>query len=551
MAAAQSASNQTTSSQINPTNVDHLNGSTSNLTSSSMSSINSTTNTTTQIPTNPTTPNTNIPSIETRWIFTKEKIDNSPSRMEGLSAEQELKERQEAALFISDLGIELKVNQLCINTAIIYMHRFFMIHSFKKFHRYMVATSCLFLACKVEEQPRRLSDFITAIHHLFRKANETMTYIREEYKRYEEEIVTLESCLLQTLGFNVLINHAHTFIIKTCQMIKAPRDLAEAAYLTATNSLILTNFCVKFSSEKIACFCIFLACKGHDLIIPTSSEGLQWYQYVKHDIVEQELEDISKEYLAIYEKCMPMVQKKIGKPRVADQQQPNPQAAHRHQHPTQAKKPYPPQPNPHHDMHPPHAAQSQTGQQNVNIPHHQHKQPHPSVHKNPQIPNGSHPSSHQYHQKHPGHPHPQAQQTNRPPQQQQQQHPHQQNLNKSLPITPSQTPSNHKPQQAQTPQQPIKHPSSSNINPNKNNGSLNIKSEPVDKNIFNPSKKPSIPPPPVQLSTQIKTSPSSSQNSSSSGTTASMKRTNEELNNNITSAPNKIPKYVVDQKSAS
>lgn len=48
---------------------------------------------------------------------------------------------------------------------------------------------------------------------------------------------------------------------------QAPRDLAEAAYLTATNSLVLTNFCVKFSSEKIACFCIYLACKWTGLIV--------------------------------------------------------------------------------------------------------------------------------------------------------------------------------------------------------------------------------------------------------------------------------------------
>jgi len=83
----------------------------------------------------------------------------------------------------------------------------------------------------------------------------------KDYHKYGNEMITLESCLLQTLGFNVLINHAHTVIIKTCQMIKAPRDLAEAAYLTATNSLILTNFCVKFPPEKVACFCIYLACK--------------------------------------------------------------------------------------------------------------------------------------------------------------------------------------------------------------------------------------------------------------------------------------------------
>ena len=42
----------------------------------------------------------------------------------------------------------------------------------------------------------------------------------KEYHKYGNEIVALESCLLQTLGFNVLINHVHTVIIKTCQMIK-------------------------------------------------------------------------------------------------------------------------------------------------------------------------------------------------------------------------------------------------------------------------------------------------------------------------------------------
>lgn len=74
--------------------------------------------------------------------------------------------------------------------------------------------------------------------------------------------------------------------------------------------------------------------------------------------------------------------------------------------------------------------------------------------------------------------------------------------------------------------------------------------------MFNSIKKPTIPPPPVS-SGQIKTSPSSSLSSSgsstytSSGPSASMKRTNDELNNNMTTAPNKIPKYVVDQKSAS
>ena len=35
-----------------------------------------------------------------------------------------------------------------------------------------------------------------------------------------EEIIAHESCLIQTLGFNIHISHAHTVIIKTCEMIK-------------------------------------------------------------------------------------------------------------------------------------------------------------------------------------------------------------------------------------------------------------------------------------------------------------------------------------------
>ena len=58
------------------------------------------------------------------------------------------------------------------------------------------------------------------------------------------------------------------------------------------------------------------------------------------------------------------------------------------------------------------------------------------------------------------------------------------------------------------------------------------------------------------LQTTLKSSPSASASNNSnnmpnqSNVNASMKRGSEELNN-IASAPNKIPKYVIDQKSAS
>jgi len=67
-----------------------------------------------------------------------------------------------------------------------------MIHSLKKFHHYVrvsflslldlkqiVATSCLFFACKVEEQPRRLREFIDIVQSLFHKSNEPINHNSE------------------------------------------------------------------------------------------------------------------------------------------------------------------------------------------------------------------------------------------------------------------------------------------------------------------------------------------------------------------------------------
>lgn len=65
--------------------------------------------------------------------------------------------------------------QLCINTAIVYMHRFYMFHSFTVFHRNSISTASLFLAAKVEEQPRKLEHVITVAHWCLKGENKLDT----------------------------------------------------------------------------------------------------------------------------------------------------------------------------------------------------------------------------------------------------------------------------------------------------------------------------------------------------------------------------------------
>ena len=117
------------------------------------------------------------------------------------------------------------------------MQRFYMFHSFKRFHRNSIAPAALFLAAKVEEQPRKLEYVIKVAHLcLLRGSSAHSIDVKSEaFHEQAQELVTNENILLQTLGFDVNIDHPHIHVVNGCQMIKAAKELCQTAYFFASN----------------------------------------------------------------------------------------------------------------------------------------------------------------------------------------------------------------------------------------------------------------------------------------------------------------------------
>uniref|UniRef100_UPI00358E7822 cyclin-T1-like isoform X2 n=1 Tax=Myxine glutinosa TaxID=7769 RepID=UPI00358E7822 len=194
-----------------------------------------------------------------RWYFTREQIDCTPSRRCGVDSDKELSYRQQAANLVQDMGQRLSVSQLTINTAIVYMHRFYMHQSFTKFHR--------------------------------------NTYLQQA-----QDLVMNEHIMLQTLGFEITIDHPHTDVVKCTQLVRASKDLAQTSYFMATNSLHLTTFCLQYKPTVVACVCIHLACKWSNWEIPVSSDGKHWWEYVDNSVTMELLDALTHEFLQILEK---------------------------------------------------------------------------------------------------------------------------------------------------------------------------------------------------------------------------------------------------------
>lgn len=76
---------------------------------------------------------------------------------------------------------------------------------------------------QVEEQPRKLETVIhianlcTASSSTF---NEVPDPSKESYQEQAQDLVFNENVLLQTLGFDVAVDHPHTHVVKTCHLVK-------------------------------------------------------------------------------------------------------------------------------------------------------------------------------------------------------------------------------------------------------------------------------------------------------------------------------------------
>lgn len=256
-----------------------------------------------------------------RWLFTKEQIINSPSRKYNIDYEKEIKYRHSVSGFIQDLGQSLKLTQLCINTAIVYMHRFYMFHSMTKFDKYKIGMACLYLSAKTEETPQRIDTVINKAYRFLYKKEGPPTPSPERYSKMYEELLSHENILLMTLGFDVRINHPHLIMIKACELIKANKELKVTSYFLASNSLHLTTMCLEYRPSIVACLCIYFASKWSCYEIPLSALGKPWFSYIDPDVTLEFLDSLTNDFLHVFEQCHTKLKRTIQtlsgiKPRV-------------------------------------------------------------------------------------------------------------------------------------------------------------------------------------------------------------------------------------------
>lgn len=70
----------------------------------------------------------------------------------------------------------------------------------------------------MEEQPRKLESVIQVSQICLNKP--VPEPAKEFYQEQAQDLVFNENVLLQTLGFDVAVDHPHTHVVRTCHLVK-------------------------------------------------------------------------------------------------------------------------------------------------------------------------------------------------------------------------------------------------------------------------------------------------------------------------------------------
>lgn len=241
-------------------------------------------------------------------LLPEAKLDPTPSQMDGLDRETEIDLRVLGCELIQTAGILLKLPQVAMAAGQVLFQRFFYSKSFVRHSMETTAMSCICLASKIEEAPRRIRDVINVFHHIrqVRSQKEISSLVLDQnYISQKTQVIKAERRVLKELGFCVHVKHPHKLIVMYLQVLGYEKNqkMMQIAWNFMNDSL-RTDVFVRYQPETIACACIYLTARKLNVPLPTSPS---WYEIFKVD--EDQIVDVCYRIMALYKRTKPNVEK--------------------------------------------------------------------------------------------------------------------------------------------------------------------------------------------------------------------------------------------------
>ena len=170
---------------------------------------------------------------EIDWLFPTEALLSTPSIRKGINHESETGLRLRACRFIERCSLKLAIPHSLMSIAKILLHRFYMRVAIQECEYHDVASSLLFLCCKLGEgkEFQRISQIISVCGSDAKKSPIDIKEDSKEYQRWKETIMFYDEYVLVKLCFDLAPSLPHPIAIEIINRYNGSIQLRRLAFL--------------------------------------------------------------------------------------------------------------------------------------------------------------------------------------------------------------------------------------------------------------------------------------------------------------------------------
>ena len=218
------------------------------------------------------------PTTLDNFYLTSEQLEDSPSRQDGITADDETRARVYGCEQIQEAGMLLRLPQMTVATGQVLLHRFYCKQSLAKRDVKQFAMASLFLATKLEETARTHTEIINVFHRMEQRHEgrklEPLDQYGDTYSEQSAHLIIAEKIILIQLGFILHVDHPHKDLLAYLHFLKASPKLIQVAW-NLTNDSLRTTLCIRFKSKIVACGIMYTAARALQEALP---EDPPWWE---------------------------------------------------------------------------------------------------------------------------------------------------------------------------------------------------------------------------------------------------------------------------------
>jgi len=214
-----------------------------------------------------------------------------------------------APRFIFECAIKLNMKPLTCATAAVIYHRFYKEVGRADYDEFLIASSSLYLAGKIKDDPIKIRDIINVAHNILNRGANPLE-LGDEYWAMRDGIVQAELLITRMLKFDMNVEHPHKYMLHYMLSLKEwfGPNVWNSMPIAKTAASFLHDFhaspdILVFSPSDVAICCLLLTFQIYGVQVPLTDdfdENTVWYRVFSKTLTKETAWTIIEKIMDVY-----------------------------------------------------------------------------------------------------------------------------------------------------------------------------------------------------------------------------------------------------------